>query len=297
MSLENAIQGMCDLHVHAGPSISKRALDAWEEFEDAAKAGFRGIVIKDHYFPSIMTAQIVQKHIGLDSPLRIYGELVLNNSVGGLNLKAVDAACGMDVKIVSMPTVSAKHHIDGYSGKTFVGGGRESVAEKPIYYLDDNGDLTPEAIAILDYLANKPDVILATGHGSPEEIDKLVPAALSRGVRRLRINHPFVLINASLDQMISWAKQGAILELNACDIDPVSSFADGDKEIVGEMLKAIPAESLIIDSDYGQNGNIRPVEGLIHFAHYLHEYFGVSEDDLHMMGVVNPGWLLGLNER
>ena len=68
--------------------------------------------------------------------LKIYGEIVLNNAQGGLNLKAVDAACGMGVKIVCMPTVSAKRHIRQYEGRTFVGGGKESVPEKPIYYLE-----------------------------------------------------------------------------------------------------------------------------------------------------------------
>ena len=88
-----------------------------------------------------------------------------------------------------------------------------------------------------------------------------------------------------------------MLELNACDIDPVSSFADGDLNIVGEMLENIPADRLVIDSDYGQNGNIEPVEGLIHLAGFLREKFHVSEEQIHQMGVVTPGWLLGLNER
>ncbi len=85
------------------------------------------------------------------------------------------------------------------------------------------------------------------------------------------------MINATLEQMSRWASMGAILELNACDIDPVSSFADGDPGVVGAMLKTIPAERLVIDSDYGQNGNIEPVEGLIHFAQFLRDKFGVSE--------------------
>lgn len=297
MSADVKFKGLTDLHVHAGPSISKRAVDTWESYEQAANAGFRGIVIKDHYFPTMMSADTVQKHIGLDSALKVYGEICLNNSVGGLNLKAVDAACGMGVKIVCMPTVSARHHQKQYEGKTFVGGGKESVPEEPIYYLDDAGRLVPEAARILDYLAGKPDVILASGHGSPEEIDVLVHEAVKRGIKRILVNHPFVLIEASMEQMKEWAKLGAFIELNACDIDPVSSFADGDKEIVGQILKEIPADQIVIDSDYGQNGNIEPVKGLIHFTEFLQERFGVSDEDITKMGITNPGWLLGLNER
>ena len=54
MSLETAIQGLCDLHIHAGPSISKRCVDALDVFRNAAAKGFRGLVIKDHYFPTMI---------------------------------------------------------------------------------------------------------------------------------------------------------------------------------------------------------------------------------------------------
>jgi len=296
MSLETAIQGLCDLHIHAGPSISKRAVDSWEVYEDAIKKGFRGIVIKDHYFPTMMSSKIVQDHLGEDK-LKIYGEIVLNNAQGGINLKAVDAACGMNVKIVCMPTVSSRHHQKQYEGKTFVGGGKESVAEQPICYIDENGKLKPEVSALIDYLANKPDVILATGHGSPAETDALIEEATAKGIKRILVNHPFVLVEASMEQMIKWGKLGAMIELNACDIDPVSTFADGDLNVVGEILKNIPAEQIVIDSDYGQNGNIRPTEGLIHFTGFLNEKYGISEDFIHQIGVVNPGWMLGLNDR
>jgi hypothetical protein len=295
MSLEKAIEGLCDLHIHAGPSISKRAVDSWEVYEEALKNGFRGLVIKDHYFPTMMSSEIVQKHLG-DDKLKIFGEIVLNNAQGGINIKAVDAACGMNVKIVCMPTVSSKHHIKKYEGRAFVGGGKESIAEKPICYIDEKGNLSNEVIELIEYLSKKPDVILATGHGSPEEIDALITEAVSKGIKRILVNHPFCLVDASLEQMIKWANMGCMIELNACDIDPVSSFADGDLDLVGEILKNIPAKQIIIDSDYGQNGNIKPVEGLIHFTKFLSEKYGVKEEDIRQMGVINPGWLLGLNE-
>lgn len=298
MSIEKALNGLVDLHIHAGPSISKRAVDALEVYRNAAAKGFRGLVIKDHYFPTMMSAQLVQSHAGQDENApKIFGQIVLNNSQGGINLKAVDAACGMGVKLVTMPTVSAEHHIQAYAGRAFVGGGKESIPEEPIYYLDETGALLPEVDALLDYLAQKPEVVLATGHGSPTEIDALLKAAVQKGVQRILVNHPFCLVDATMEQMIRWADMGAILELNACDIDPVSNFADGDLDLVAAMLEKIPADRLVIDSDYGQNGNIEPVEGLIHFTQFLQEKFGVSEEQVHQMGVVTPGWLLGLNDK
>ncbi|MDD5833197.1 MAG: DUF6282 family protein [Clostridiales bacterium] len=296
MSYETEFKGICDLHIHAGPSISKRAVDAWEVFKNAEEAGYRAVIIKDHYFPTMMEAEVVQKHAGEDSETRIFGEICLNNAQGGINLKAVDAACGMNVKIVCMPTVSAKHHQRMYEGKTFVGGGKESVQEKPIYYLDENGDLLPEVEAVLDYLAKKPEVVLATGHGSPEEIDVLVKTAVKKGIRRILVNHPFCLIDASKEQMKEWASLGAFLEINACDVDEVSSFGDGDPELVQWMIDNIPSDRLIVSSDYGQNGNIEPVEGLLHFTQYLQTRFGATPEQVRRMCVTNPGWLMSLNE-
>lgn len=296
MNYNTEFKGMCDLHIHAGPSISKRAIDAWDVYKNAKAAGYRAVVIKDHYYPTMMEAEIVMQHVGDTEGCAVYGELCLNNSVGGINLKAVDVACGMGVKIVCMPTVSAYHHQKQYEGKVFVGGGKESIREVPIYYLDEQGALKPEVIEVLDYLAKKPEVILATGHGSPAEIDVLVKEAVKRGIKRILVNHPFCMIEASREQMTEWAKLGAYLELNACDIDEVSSFGDGDPEVVQWMIDNIPADRLVADSDYGQNGNIEPVEGLIHFTEYLQTRFGATKEQVEKMVVTNPAWLLGLDE-
>ena len=81
MALETAIQGLCDLHIHAGPSISKRCVDALDVFRNAAAKGFRGLVIKDHYFPTMMSAQLVQSHFGQEEGTpQIFGQIVLNNA-------------------------------------------------------------------------------------------------------------------------------------------------------------------------------------------------------------------------
>jgi hypothetical protein len=298
--MADMMKGFVDLHVHAGPSSARRSVDAYEVFGQAAEQGYRALVIKDHYFPTMMSTEIVQKHFPKSAAaqdLKIYGQIVLNNSQGGINLKAVDSACSMGVRVVTMPTVSARHHLKAYEGRSFVGGGSKSVPETPIYYLTEQGALKDEVVEILDYLAERPDVILATGHGSPAEIDVLVPAARKKGIRRILVNHPFCLVNASMEQMKRWAQLGAYIELNACDIDPISTFADSDLRTVGHILDTISLEQIVIDSDYGQYGNIDPVPGLTHFAELLMQTFGLSEENIGRVGKINPGWLLGLNEK
>ena len=55
----------------------------------------------------------------------------------------------------------------------------------------------PEVNALLEYLSKRPEVVLATGHGSPAEIDALLSAAVEKGISRILVNHPFCMINAT----------------------------------------------------------------------------------------------------
>ena len=82
---------------------------------------------------------IAERHLGAGRT-RCFGGIVLNNSVGGLNCNAIDAAIAMGAKIVWMPTVSAKNHMDHHKGG-FLGAGSMSVPETPICYLDECGKL------------------------------------------------------------------------------------------------------------------------------------------------------------
>ncbi|HWR30668.1 MAG TPA: DUF6282 family protein, partial [Negativicutes bacterium] len=144
--MESILNGLIDLHVHAGPSVADRAIDAFEMYERASRRGYKAFVVKDHYFPTMMSAMLVQKHTR-SAETQIFGQIVLNNSVGGINLKAVDIACSMGAKIVTMPTVSAFHHIKAYQERSFCGGNSKSVQETPIYYLDECGKVKPVVIA------------------------------------------------------------------------------------------------------------------------------------------------------
>lgn len=134
---------------------------------EAQQHHFSAFVVKDHYCPTMLSAYIAEKYVG-DGSCRVFGGIALNNSVGGINLKAVDAAVAMGAKLVWMPTVSALRHKIMHSGKgmAFPASKGMIVAEKPIMYLQEDGSLQPQVLEVLDYLAAHPDVILATGHGT-----------------------------------------------------------------------------------------------------------------------------------
>lgn len=284
-----------DLHVHAGPSVMPRAVDAAEMLLEAEKSDYSAIVIKDHYFPTMMSASQVEKHVG-SGKCRAFGGIALNNSVGGINLKAVDAACALGAKLVWMPTVSALRHKEMHSGKglAFPSSQGMQVAEETIYYLDENGSLKPEALAVLDYLAKRPGVILGTGHGSRDEINALIHAAAERGIQRILVNHPHYMIGASIEDMVEWSRLGAFIELNATVFVPDSRFCTNDIRETKEIIDAVGLEKIVVDSDYGQNKNGSPVAGLETFIDMVQKTCGLNADQLELVCYRNPAWLLGM---
>jgi hypothetical protein len=289
------LRGIIDLHIHTGPSVANRKLDVYEMMINADKAGYTAFVMKDHYFPSMMGTMILQKHFAKQS--QPFGCICLNNSIGGINIHAVDAACNMGAKIVFMPTVSAKNHLDHYNGKKFAGAGSMSVPEVPIYYLDENNQLIPEVKEVLNYLVKEhPEVVLGTGHGSPEEIDKLIEYAIKIGLKKILVNHPFFHLGATIDNMKHWAEQGAFIELNAVvfnDVEPAPHHLS--IEIAQEVLNIIGPKKIVVDSDLGQANNSYPTEGLLKFLLVLKEKCNVTDSDLDFMCIKNPSMLLGLS--
>ena len=133
---------LIDLHVHCGPSVMPRALDGYEMLIEAKKENYRAFVIKDHYFPTMMSAKMLEDHFSTNE-CRVFGGIALNNSIGGINVKAVDAACAMGAKFVWMPTVSSLRHIEMHQnhGLAFPSSKGMVLDEKPIKYLDEKGEI------------------------------------------------------------------------------------------------------------------------------------------------------------
>lgn len=291
MNKSALLKGVIDVHVHAGPSVASRELDAAEMLREAEAAGYRGFLVKDHYFPSMMGCQMVQKHLGNGS-VEVFGSLCLNHAVGLFNLNAVDAAYGMGAKMIYFPTVSSKNHIDAHKGG-FAGAGKMSVSEAPVVYVDGRGQLLPEAARVLEYMAEK-DMALGTGHGSAGEIDALVRTAAKIGVKKILVNHPHFHIGATYQQMRDWADLGAYIELNVCVFSEGSKLGPLPTSVLEEMLREVPRDRMVLDSDMGQRGNGSPVEGMYRFMCLMMNRFGVTEEEIAVMAKKNPAILMGL---
>jgi len=294
--MREILKGVIDLHIHAGPSVADRSVEAAEMLRRAVEAGYRGFVVKDHYIPTMMSAILVEKHLNsAANPVHVYGGICLNNSVGGFNLLALDAALGMGAKFVWFPTVSSKNHIDGHKGKgKFAGSGDMTVEEDPMYYIDKDGKLIPEAKAVIEFLKGKPEVILSTGHATPAEIDALVTEARDAGLEKVIVNHPHFLVNASMELIEKWGKLGAYIELNAGVAKGLSSSDTVPLSVYEKIMEIVALDQIVLDSDFGQKSNGDPVEKFYNFILALMNDVGVTEDQINLMSKRTPAKLVGL---
>ena len=291
------LKGAYDLHIHAGPSVANRLVDAADMMKAAMEAGYKGYLVKDHYVPSAHGCLMVEKHLG-DGSCKAFSSIACNNSIGGFNLEAVDAAYNMGTRMVYMPTVSSRLHIDGHKGKKFTGSGdMVTVAmEEPIDVLGSDGKVVPECLEILKYAAEKGDVTISTGHISWQESDVLIPTALELGVKNSGVNHPSFQINAPLDVIARWAKMGAWIEKTACEFGQV--IWDDDTRfnsiyIWNQYLDAgVPLEKMFVDTDFGQSISPHPVDGLLKYLNLLHDWLGFDEKVLTMLCKENPARIM-----
>src|SRR5687768_631533 len=88
--VKELLAGAVDLHCHSGPAVMPRILDHHDALMDAAAAGFKAVVYKDHYCPGMPHAAILEKLFFKETGVRLFSGMALNNSMGGWNPHAVD---------------------------------------------------------------------------------------------------------------------------------------------------------------------------------------------------------------
>ena len=103
------LAGAYDLHVHTSPSVFPRMEDGFELVQEADAAGMAGVMLKSHYEPTALRAELINRHSGCKA--QVYGGLALNWPVGGLNIYAVENALRAGARIIWMPTRDAQNSL------------------------------------------------------------------------------------------------------------------------------------------------------------------------------------------
>ncbi|PDH33976.1 MAG: hypothetical protein CNF02_06365 [OM182 bacterium MED-G28] len=270
------LTGVIDMHVHAGPDSRPRAMNDWEAVQMAENAGLRGVLLKNHF---TMTADRAALAAQLVDSLLVFGGVALNRSVGGINPEAVRqmaAFSGGRGKVVWLPTFDSQFFIT-----------KEGITDPFVPVMKD-GKPVKGLLEVFSLIA-KNNLVLAMGHSSPQEVLALIPFARAEGVENILITHVFGQ-DASFSQIQQMAATGAIMELDwlAAYTDPLIL-----NDYV-EVIQSVGAESFIISSDFGQEGNPDHASGMRAFIAALRSR-EISQQQIDLMAKQNPAKLLGLD--
>ena len=284
------IAGLMDTHVHSAPDVFGRALDDEEMAMLYKERGLEAVVIKNHVLATADRAWLARKHV---AGLKVFGGIVLNSAVGGINPDAVNWMWRMQGgfgRVVWFPTFDADNHVKHFND-----------APEGIKVLDTDGKVLPTVRDVLKICAEQ-KLIVQTGHLSPTEALTVIEAGRDAGVTRMVVTHAqFEVVNMSLEQMKKAAAMGAKLELCAmgmlmgpeAHLEWMRHWRRVKVEETATAVNQVGAQNFILATDLGQTGNPSPADGLQLFVTDLMKA-GISKDDVMKMGrEVTGGLLMG----
>ena len=287
-----SLAGVIDIHAHVAPETSllnfKRAFDAIEAAQIARIYGMRGIVLKEHNTETGSWAYLVSQAV---PGIEVYGGIVLNKAVGGINPVAVESMAltrGGRGRVVYMPTVDAA--------------ARNPPGSPRAVTVSRNGQLLPEVLEVLRVIA-KYDLGLSTGHVSAEEALMVIKAAKEAGVRKMYVQHPnHGGIVMSMAQMKEAVRLGALVEIVLSGegftgggpkvINAENPVMDYGPQKLADIRELGPA-NIVISTDLGQPGRVNYAQAF-QMALAVLAKSGFSQAEIDMMTKQNPARFLGL---
>ena len=295
--ISRLLVGAVDLHCHSGPSVMPRDLNHIEAMQEAAAAGFRAMLIKDHYYSATPITEMLNQAYG-HLKITLFSGVPLNNAVGGFNKHAVDHGIALGARLVWLPTFSSKNHIDSRYGVKagFPHTTRKMIPFDPLTPIDAHGKVKDEVKEILDLIAQY-DVILAGGHLHISEIFPVFEEAKSRGVKRLLVNHPSFIVDATHEDIRRLVTMGAYIEHSLCMFIPVAKRKRDPfpPEDLDKLIQSGTVDRTILASDLGQRGADHPVAGFRNVIRICIK-LGYSDEDIRKMVSGNALELLGMEK-
>src|SRR5262245_30516355 len=283
--------GVIDFHVHSHPDVFGRSMDDIDVATLAKARGMRGIVLKNHISETASRAALVMKVV---PGIEVFGGVVLNNAVGGINPNAVEwmhRFYGSRGKIVWLPTFESDKHV-----KTFGKPDAKGIVVAP------GGQVTPQMEAVLKIIARE-NLVLATGHVHPEEVIAVTKRGRELGVKNIIVTHGLTNVpGLTMAQAKQVVDMGGIIEVCFLQFQAgpnaplafLTHWTQINAKHVAQAIKELGAGGLVISSDLGQSANMNHPDGL-EVAIGAMKREGISDADIDTMMRKNPAKLLGLN--
>lgn len=290
--IDALMKGAVDLHVHSGPSLHPRKLDHTAALRAADEQGMRAVLLKDHYYPTMPIARLINDNMGFTT--QAIGSIVLNNPLGGFNPSAVDYALKQGARVVWMATAHAKNHMDHEANKPgfqFPQNTKKTVAPIPLTLTDDRGAVRDEVKHILDLIAEA-DAVVSGGHHHVSELFPFYEEAKARGVKRLFLNHPTYVNDCSMQDVAALVGMGVKMEHSVC-MFVESTFRMFDTEHLKAVIAAAGVDHTFFGTDLGQMKNPDPVDGMRQIIELLLE-LGYADDEVRKMTSTIGADLVGI---
>lgn len=256
--MESLMQGSIDIHAHGGSEPFERIMMEDQMVRECMDAGMKAVVIKTWFTPSASRNALLMKEAerysqekGIE-PLKIFGGITLNASVGGINPDAVRRCLRFPgMKYVWLPMVDSYHHrrvaFDDLSGQG-------------LHIVDEHGHPLPEVKEVIRICADN-NLTLASGHYPCQETGAVMDEALRCGVKHLEIVHPAHMHSKhSIAQMREAASKGIKLMLSGLGTLVFPAHESGPVYAV-EVIRQVGAENLVYGSDFGQIHTLPHVDG------------------------------------
>jgi len=282
--------GVIDMHVHPDPDVFGRALTDVEMAMVARRKGLRGLVLKNHVVTTADRAALAMNAV---PGIEIWGGIVLNNAVGGINPSAVEwmhRMSGGRGKVVWLPTFDSDKHV-----KTLVNKDGSGIRVAP------DGKVTPQMEEVLKIIARE-NLLLATGHVHAEEVIAVTRRAKELGVRNIIVTHGLTNIpGLTMAQAKQVVQMGAVIEV--CYLQFMTGpdaqyawmkhWAQVGAMHVAAAVKELGADGIVLSTDLGKQGMMTNADGLENMIGAV-KAAGVSDADIDKMMRKNPARLLGL---
>ena len=283
-----SLHGVCDMHVHTNPDLWLRAYDDFELADAAVRVGAKAIVIKSHLGFTVnrayLTNQYVKRVYGENTGFTMYGGVVMNKVVGGINPEGVEKGLKLGAKEIWLPTQSAKRHL-------------EKMGQDPAKGIElvRDGKVVPELLDVFRLIKDY-NVVLGTAHVSTEEAFVVIEAARDAGVKKIVVTHPeWWVVDMSMEDQIRLVKDYDVI-LERCYAQNMgggvykSNLPDNL-----EIIKAVGYEHVMVDTDGGQTENPHWELALAEYMQYLVDH-GIPEEQVYHMTKTIPYRLLGIEE-
>lgn len=244
--MADPVQGIVDVHYHAGPDVYRRRLTTGGAGRAYAEVD-AWVVVKSH-----LGSTAAQAWEARQEGLPVSGSVVLNRLAGGIRPQVVEQAVyahgpdGPARLVVYLPTLTAAAHVSALRRPPFHPAFDVERWRSP-GLLNHAGRLREDVREVLRAARDLP-VVIATGHCIREETLRVVDEAARIGLPRLLLTHAtHPMSGLRLDDLRQLARVPAVhVELTALTL----LLGHRNAQHLGELVRTHPR--VVFSSDLGQ---------------------------------------------